>query len=335
LADRTGFCHRRTDRASFNQTCNPRIAALTPDNSALLAMARGPDDGPGPLWLIPLPVSEPRRVGGSEVQDASFFPDGRIVFVQGTALFVAEKNGFNPRKLAQLTRGATAPNVSPDGSRVDFTLCCDGSPPSLQEIAVGSDHLHELLKTGPDAFSCCSSWTPDGRYLLFQNHSNSRSDLWVLPQQAGFLRPNLFRPDLFRPDPGPVRLTNGPLSYANAVASRDGKQIFAIGAKPRGELVRYDEKIREYVPYLSGISAVDPTFSSDGKWVAYRSYPDSTLWRSRTDGNDRLQLTDAPMVPSYPVISRDGTRVAFGTVPSQSHVSPEWFLVLSMLLLYT
>jgi eukaryotic-like serine/threonine-protein kinase len=287
---------------------NPRIAALTPDNSALLAMASGSDDHTGPLWLIPLPVGEPRRVGGSEVQDASFFPDGRIVFVQGTALFVAEKNGSNPRKLAQLPRGATAPNVSPDGRRVDFTLCCDGSPSSLQEIAVGSDRLHELPKTDPDAFSCCSGWTPDGRYLLFQNQRNGRWDLWVLPQQAGFLRSNLFRPDQ-----GPVRLTNGPLLYANAVASRDGKQIFAIGAKPRGELVRYDEKIREYIPYLSGISAVDPTFSSDGKWVAYRSYPDSTLWRSRTDGSDRLQLTDVPMVPSYPVMSPDGTRVAFGT----------------------
>jgi hypothetical protein len=97
---------------------NPRIAALTPDNSALLAMASGSDDGTGPLWLIPLPVGEPRRVGGSEVQDASFFPDGRIAFAQGTVLFVAERNGSNPRKLAQLTRGATAPNVSPDGSRV-------------------------------------------------------------------------------------------------------------------------------------------------------------------------------------------------------------------------
>jgi len=168
--------------------------------------------------------------------------------------------------------------------------------------------VHQLLKTDLDALSCCSSWTPDRRYLLFQSQRNGGSDLWVLPQQTGF-----FQPDLFRRDKEPVRLTNGPLSYTDAVTSRDGKQIFAIGAKPHGELVRCNDKTREYVPRLSGMSATDPTFSSDGQWVVYRSYPDSTLWRSRTDGSDRLQLTDVPMVPSYPVISPDGTKVAFGT----------------------
>ena len=65
-------------------------------------MASGSDDRAGPLWLIPLPVGELRRVGDFEAHDASFFSDGRIAFTQGTALFVAEKNGSNPRKLAGL-----------------------------------------------------------------------------------------------------------------------------------------------------------------------------------------------------------------------------------------
>ena len=69
----------------------------------------------------------------------------------------------------------------------------------------------------------------------------------------------------------------------------------------------------QFVPFLSGISAIDPTFSTDGKWVAYTSYSDHTLWRSRADGTDRLQLTYPPTQVSYPFISPDGRQVSFTT----------------------
>src|SRR5262249_56738831 len=94
--------------------------------------------------------------------------------------------------------------------------------------------------------------------------------------------------------------------------SRDGNQVFAFVIKKRGEVVRYDTAARQFVPFLSGISAFDPTFSSDGKWVAYTAYPDNTLWRSRSDGSERLQLTYSPSDVVYPFISPDGKRVAFG-----------------------
>ena len=91
------------------------------------------------------------------------------------------------------------------------------------------------------------------------------------------------------------------------------KQIFVLGTKQRGELVRYDMKSHQFLPFLSGISATDPTFSRDGKWVSYASYPDHTLWRSRSDGTERMQLTFPPTDELFPVISPDGTKVAFFT----------------------
>lgn len=75
--------------------------------------------------------------------------------------------------------------------------------------------------------------------------------------------------------------------------------------------MRYDSKSRQFVPFLSGISAVEPTFSRDGKWVAYASYPDGNLWRSHSDGSDQLQLTYPPMKATAPRISHDGMKVAF------------------------
>jgi WD40-like Beta Propeller Repeat len=117
-----------------------------------------------------------------------------------------------------------------------------------------------------------------------------------------------------------VRLTDGPLAYSSAMPSRDGKQIFAFGTKRRGELVRYDMKSQQFIPFLSGISAIDPTFSRDGQWVAYTSYPDHTLWRSSSDGTERKQLTYPPMEVAWPCISPDGTKVSFTTSHWETYV---------------
>jgi hypothetical protein len=70
---------------------------------------------------------------------------------------------------------------------------------------------------------------------------------------------------IFRRSSGPIQLTSGPLAYTGAMPARNGKKIFAIGTKRRGELVRYDMKSGQFVPFLSGISAIDPTFSQDGR----------------------------------------------------------------------
>ena len=65
------------------------------------------------------------------------------------------------------------------------------------------------------------------------------------------------------------------------------------------------------MPFIGGISATDAAFSRDGKWAAYITVPDGTLWRSRTDGSERLQLTYPPGEASLPVWSPDGTQIAY------------------------
>ncbi len=294
---------------------SPMIADLAPDGSALLALSGGAIGPTFPVWSIPLPAGEPRKLGSAEVwygpgienspSSPAFFPDGRIAFTRGNALLVAEKDGSNLQRLIEFARPAYFPSVSPDGSRIDMMLCCDGAPPILQEIRLATRSSTPVLgaTSGTLGPHCCA-WTPNGKYLVFISASNGRSDLWALPEPGG----------IFRSAELPVRLTNGPISYTGAVVSRDGKQIFAVGSTLRGELVRYDEKSRQYVPYLGGISATDPTFSRDGKWVAYRSFPDMSLWRSRIDGTDRLQLTYPPTKVFYPFLSHDGTKVLFGTL---------------------
>src|SRR5262244_3456079 len=93
--------------------------------------------------------------------------------------------------------------------------------------------------------------------------------------------------------------------------SRDGKKIFAVAEQARAELQRYDSKTKNFVPYLSGISAGQIDFSPDGQWVAYITYPEGTLWRSKVNGSQRLQLSYPPLNATMPRWSADGKLIAF------------------------
>jgi Tol biopolymer transport system component len=93
--------------------------------------------------------------------------------------------------------------------------------------------------------------------------------------------------------------------------SRDGKKLFIVGNMRRGELNRFDPKSSEFVPFLSGVSAEGVRFSRDGQWVAYVTFPDSILWKSKVEGTQRVQLTYPPLVPIHPDWSPDGKQIVF------------------------
>ncbi len=277
---------------------DPETEGILPDGSSLLVF-----DGEGPVnpaWLVPLPSGEPRRLGSVESQEGDFFPDGRVVFTRFPDLFVAEKDGSNVRKLTTGGEVSFCPRVSPDGKYIAIMSWLPKDELSfLAEASADGSGFHEIMRGNQEAQVTCGYWTPDGNYVV----TRVGEDTWLVPRKKRIFEAHL----------GPTRLTSGPLTYSSLCPSRDGKRIFAIGTKRRVELVRYDTKSKQYVPFLSGISAIDPTFSQDGQWVAYISYPDRTLWRSRADGTDRMQLTYPPMKVTYPYISQDGKRIAFGT----------------------
>lgn len=114
---------------------------------------------------------------------------------------------------------------------------------------------------------------------------------------------------LFHREIKPVQLTSSPLVLSNPTPSRDGKKLFAVGYDQRGELMRFDMKSRQFMPFLGGISAEFASFSPDGQWVAYVLYPEETLWRSKLDGTERLQLTNEPAEAGLPHWSPDSKKI--------------------------
>jgi Tol biopolymer transport system component len=250
-----------------------------------------------PFWMVSTPTGSARRMDEVLGHDAVWEPGGALVFVNGKDLYIAEHDGANPRKLVEAQGPPFSLRFSPDGSRLRFTIGDPNSRSTMWQVrADGSGMVPVLPLPGWKAAPapCCGTWTPNGKYFVFV----VAGDIWVVADRPG----KYFEP---------VQLTSGPLRYGGLVPSIDGKGLFAIGVQPKAELVHYDAPSGQFVPFLGGISAGDVDFSRDGQWVAYVTYPDGSLWRSKVDGSEPLPLISAPMQAASAHWSPDGMRIAF------------------------
>jgi Tol biopolymer transport system component len=288
----------------------PGIVEISP-NGAELVINAGASSPDNPLWLLPVPTGSPHPLGGIAASTAAYSPDGKqLAYVQHRSdVYIAKADGSEPHKVLSMPV-IFGVAFSPDARHMRLDVADPKTDFStIWEAYLDGSEAHPLLPSewNTPPHECCGVWTPDGKYYVFQSVRSGGSNLWVLPENTGWFHKSWFRTNKKEP----VQLTTGPLDFYAARPSKDGKQLFVIGEQDRAELVRYDAKSGQFAPYLSGISVGHVDFSRDGNWVTYVSYPENTLWRSKIDGSERLQLTYSPEIVVGPRWSPDGKHISF------------------------
>lgn len=292
---------------------------ISPDHSQLL-LGKGSSTGGHAVWVASVVGNGLRRIGGLMARYAHWSSRGdKIVFTTGKDVTVAKADGSGARKLFELHNDGhvDGPFFLNEDSEIRFATA-ERNLTFVWEMHADGSSLHQVMPNWPEAtLQTGPAISDDGKYFLFMAGRNGIDwDLWGLR-----LNSSLFR---WR-KPEPFRLTAGPLSVYSPQFSPSGRRIFYVGDSLQSELVQFDPTSHNWVAFLRGMNAFQLEFSKDGEWISYIAPPGLSVWRSRADGSETIQLTAPPLNAINPRLSPDNSRVVFwGSVAGQT---PGMFMV--------
>ena len=290
---------------------NPRVVDVSRDGAELLVLgsrelvrvgraARGLDRTRRRRQpRIGSATSVPTTRPGHPTENASSTATGST----GTEVYVASSDGSGSRSIWTAPGTSRWPAWSPDGQQAAHDRTGRKPPLALWEIGADGKEPHPLLPDFKQP-ACCGRWTPDGKYFVFT--------AWGGRTHAGHLGPAR-RHDLASPKSARARAAHPRSAQFQQPCSQPGRPEGLCGGR---HTARGAGPLRSLRPVssshiLSGISAHGVEFSRDGQWVAYTTYPEGALWRSRVDGSDRLLLSRPPPHATEPHWSPDGKRLVF------------------------
>lgn len=283
---------------------NSTIFDISPDLTSFLlgSLERLGDENR--LWVWPAQGGAPRPFGEVLCGGAAWSPDGRqVAYSSKGTLYKANSDGSASLPLAR--KAAYNPIWSADGRKLIFS---NWDPVlqvhSLWEVRADGSHLQQVFP-GDEKLTDTSVgfWLAGGKYFAFLRGSFPHQKLWMTREWRSFFR---------RSSPRPFLVSTGAEDTETVAGlGRNGSRLISVGYWPNEKLHRLSSDSHSLHPASVFPSAANLHFSRDGRWVAYGSTVDGSLWRCRVDGTDCLQLTPAPMMALEPRWSPDGTQLLF------------------------
>jgi Tol biopolymer transport system component/DNA-binding winged helix-turn-helix (wHTH) protein len=281
-----------------SEIASPMLGDLSPDGANLLLRSHLSPESEQPVWVVPTSGGSALRLSNIVAHDATWMPDGRaVLYAAGNQLFLYQMGDGTTTAFASLPGRAFWMRWSPDGQLMRFTLLDPvDHTAGLWQVGRDGRGARPILSgwTQPSSV-CCGMWTGDGRYFVFQANMNGESDLWKLDRTN---------------TSGPTRITNGPLSFEAPTTVRTGHRIYFLGLESQSSLMQFDPVRKVFVPapeFLSEANRIQ--YSRDLESVIWTDQQ-GRLWRARTDGSERIQVTPDTLEVFLARWSPDGRQIA-------------------------
>lgn len=214
----------------------------------------------------------------------SLAPDGNSVVYSANStgnyeIYESDLEG-NSRQVTSNLGTLTAPEISPDGGRIAFTLG-DGVIPSVWLIDRDGTQPRLVYSPGWDP-----TWSPDGTQILFASYDQSNAiQLFVVNQDGS----------------GITQVTQMPRLRGRSDWSQQGNWAVTYSGEPWGREL-FIVPMNGDDPYQltpSGGNSQGPSISPDGRWVVFTAYygdigndDGCEIYKIRTDGTQLTRLTE-------------------------------------------
>lgn len=224
---------------------------------------------------------------------------------QGSSLYIVNADGTGKFSLPTTIGGDFDPAWSPDGKRIAFTSLRDGFD-EIYMINLDTNAVTRLTKSQsvPGAiYARMGAWSPFGTQIVYVLKRLGTTQIWVTTDgDINTTKPN-------------DQLVQSGNTFADFLPTwtPDGKFVIFSQSKNNGldpaylMSMRYEDRDTKKAVRLpvEPLPVVDATFSPDGFWMAFESWPDKSgnqdIYIATVTGANRTRLTTDPGYDFDPV----------------------------------
>lgn len=236
-------------------------------------------------------------------------PSGRIVFLSfrdgDREIYIINVDGSDPTNLSNHPGVDENPDVSPDGRHIVWASDREGDGLQLYVMDIDGSNVRQLT-FGPGGANS-PRWSRDGTQIAY----TLGGSIYVIDAEGGEPR------DIFRSEneatappckagafPGGWSVDDRRVTYYSASVSRGIGQVCAVDVET-GEI--------EVIVAEPPVYNVEPTWSPDGRYIAYRSIRGGNhdVYTYDLETGVERRLTDHPDLDIEPSWSPDGEWIVF------------------------
>ncbi len=240
--------------------------------------------------------------------------DGRIAFSYLGDLWVAGRDGANPRRITTHAARDDAPRFSPDGQLIAFTSNRMGNDDVYVVNANGGEPKQLTWLTGNDH---AEYWTPDGKGIVITTSRGAEpwgSPLYVVPIDGGVPYPlpmDAGRSGMLKQDGSVVAFTRSLPSYwRRGYKGNNNADIYLQNLQSK-EITQLTDP--DHQKFRGAVQDMYPMWGADAK-IYFVSERDSiyNIWRMDADGKNPQQVTThRSFGVQFPSISPDGRTIIY------------------------